>query len=481
MPELTIADLINAKKDLDHIADLANSNEPTAIDRLGNVKQTATGAVESIKVLNPRGPWAPSTAYAIKDLVSVGGDWYVCVVDHTSSGTFETDSVMWRVYQGATLSGQETFQNKSFRGPVAFFTNGSRIGITGGAGPIVPTALVHIANENASTCGLRVASTWQGSTEAQYQNNDNSLWETFNKVTSNSSNFSWSISAPNAYNDIPAGVRDGGERVGVYGWATTVNIPDQFVHAGTLASQIGVRGRAGFQGPNTPSTAVIERSIAVKGEIYGESAGATIQNAYAGHFTSVNPASTVLNSFAVYAAASGGSQANYAFYGAAGKFYNSGQGIFGPSVGAVQSEALISVRGRNGVEFGHPSPNGYGSNLGATAPHGYPFLAFCAEADLGANTFRTRGQKGVLIHTDLTGRLIFSRLSNGNAEGQVPIEMGSFSADGNLTLAQAPRLPSRTPASATAEGKPGEVAWDGNYVYVCVATNTWKRSALSTW
>lgn len=38
-----------------------------------------------------------------------------------------------------------------------------------------------------------------------------------------------------------------------------------------------------------------------------------------------------------------------------------------------------------------------------------------------------------------------------------------------------------TPASATATGTQGQIAWDANYVYVCVATNTWKRAALSTW
>jgi hypothetical protein len=39
----------------------------------------------------------------------------------------------------------------------------------------------------------------------------------------------------------------------------------------------------------------------------------------------------------------------------------------------------------------------------------------------------------------------------------------------------------RTPASATATGATGEICWDANYIYVCTATNTWKRSALSTW
>jgi hypothetical protein len=39
----------------------------------------------------------------------------------------------------------------------------------------------------------------------------------------------------------------------------------------------------------------------------------------------------------------------------------------------------------------------------------------------------------------------------------------------------------KTPASASDTGTTGEICWDANYVYVCTATNTWKRSAISTW
>jgi hypothetical protein len=40
---------------------------------------------------------------------------------------------------------------------------------------------------------------------------------------------------------------------------------------------------------------------------------------------------------------------------------------------------------------------------------------------------------------------------------------------------------SKTPASATDTGAQGEICWDADYIYVCVATDTWKRTALSTW
>ena len=37
------------------------------------------------------------------------------------------------------------------------------------------------------------------------------------------------------------------------------------------------------------------------------------------------------------------------------------------------------------------------------------------------------------------------------------------------------------PALATSSGTTGQVAVDANYIYVCTATNTWKRVAITTW
>jgi hypothetical protein len=39
----------------------------------------------------------------------------------------------------------------------------------------------------------------------------------------------------------------------------------------------------------------------------------------------------------------------------------------------------------------------------------------------------------------------------------------------------------QTPASATATGSVGTICWDTSYIYVCTATNTWKRVAIATW
>lgn len=40
---------------------------------------------------------------------------------------------------------------------------------------------------------------------------------------------------------------------------------------------------------------------------------------------------------------------------------------------------------------------------------------------------------------------------------------------------------SKTPSSASDTGNAGDICWDSNYIYICVATDTWKRTAISTW
>lgn len=38
-----------------------------------------------------------------------------------------------------------------------------------------------------------------------------------------------------------------------------------------------------------------------------------------------------------------------------------------------------------------------------------------------------------------------------------------------------------TLASATAAGNVGDICWDANFVYVCVAVNSWRRAGLTAW
>ncbi len=38
-----------------------------------------------------------------------------------------------------------------------------------------------------------------------------------------------------------------------------------------------------------------------------------------------------------------------------------------------------------------------------------------------------------------------------------------------------------TPSTASSAGTPGQISYDLSYIYVCVATNTWRRAAVSVW
>lgn len=367
-------------------------------------------------------------------------------------------------------------------GAVGFATNGERVGITSENTPLLPTALLQIENRQVST-GLRCSSYWA----SPYNNNDNSLWETYNKVTADSSNWSWSISAPNGYNDIPADVTDSGERLGVYGWAVSVNLPGEYEHKGTLASQVGVGGRAGFRGDinTSPATAIIQSACGVRGDVVGESPLATIENGYGGRFLVPDTiASGVLNAYAVYAEAGAGSLANWSFFGAAGDLYNRDTSYLGEgTVTASKSTPAVCVRADkpNNIEFGSTDSGGYGCNIGATAPSGLPFIVFNGEAEGSGNTFRTRGKLGVTLTTDLAGALAFGRLTNSNGTGQTPTTTMTLRADGKVAFEETVLLRSRTPASATDTGEAGEFRWDDSYLYICTATDTWKRVAVATW
>tara|TARA_R100001510_G_C7645580_1_gene202931 strand:- start:96 stop:350 length:255 start_codon:yes stop_codon:yes gene_type:complete len=42
-------------------------------------------------------------------------------------------------------------------------------------------------------------------------------------------------------------------------------------------------------------------------------------------------------------------------------------------------------------------------------------------------------------------------------------------------------ITSSVPATASSTGTAGTLAYDSSYLYVCVATNTWKRVAIASW
>lgn len=70
-----------------------------------------------------------------------------------------------------------------------------------------------------------------------------------------------------------------------------------------------------------------------------------------------------------------------------------------------------------------------------------------------------------------------------DASGNVLIGTSSSTGDAKLQVnGDKIRVgTAKTPASSSDTGTVGEICWDSNYVYVCTASNTWKRSAIATW
>jgi len=61
-------------------------------------------------------------------------------------------------------------------------------------------------------------------------------------------------------------------------------------------------------------------------------------------------------------------------------------------------------------------------------------------------------------------------------ENQNVIVEGNLEVKDQITIRD-----QNAPASASANGFRGEIRYDSDYIYVCVADNTWKRVALSSW
>ncbi len=127
--------------------------------------------------------------------------------------------------------------------------------------------------------------------------------------------------------------------------------------------------------------------------------------------------------------------------GAANFSGNVGIGLSNPSqrlgVGSIngQTNAFISARGNgNNIEFGHANTAGYGSTIGSEVTSGTPFICFSCEAGSTANTYLTRGIKGSVISSDLSGGIQFSTLSTASADNQTKSNLLTVSSAGNLTF-----------------------------------------------
>lgn len=96
--------------------------------------------------------------------------------------------------------------------------------------------------------------------------------------------------------------------------------------------------------------------------------------------------------------------------------------------------------------------------------------------NLVATLNTTTGNLTVNDNAGVSGNLSVSQ--NINTSGDVDILgdgiiEGEFTANGNIIVSNV-----YVPSANTSPGTQGQITWDNTYVYICVATNTWKRASL---
>jgi len=96
-------------------------------------------------------------------------------------------------------------------------------------------------------------------------------------------------------------------------------------------------------------------------------------------------------------------------------------------------------------------------------------------ATLSTNTSSNRSTLNLLLNSDLfinDNGINFVAISSANKE----IYSDNLKANAYKVSAL-----NTAPSSATDTGVAGEIRYTADYIYVCTATDTWKRVAISTW
>ena len=67
--------------------------------------------------------------------------------------------------------------------------------------------------------------------------------------------------------------------------------------------------------------------------------------------------------------------------------------------------------------------------------------------------------------------------------GDLDVSVGDCDVFGNITsdIGLLVLTTSKAPATAASTGTVGSITWDADYIYVCTASNTWKRASIATW
>ena len=142
-------------------------------------------------------------------------------------------------------------------------------------------------------------------------------------------------------------------------------------------------------------------------------------------------------------------------------FDDAGKGIF------------VKDGGQVGIGTATPDPNALLHIMGGWAS---TYIQIETPASQSVGVILKNGARMWTFKIAAGGNFIFRDITGGNDRMTITTS-GAIDFNSNLLRLRN----SKTIATAGSAGDQGNICWDANYIYVCTATNTWKRSALSSW
>ena len=196
-----------------------------------------------------------------------------------------------------------------------------------------------------------------------------------------------------------------------------------------------------------------------------------------------------------------------------GIYFDMTSWTYGVKIGTVKSSDGVLNNGSFLWDAPMTIANGVGFNLGSNGQHqivctnvGLDTTHFTVNTSTGTNSgafaIVSHSASGLANRSPVTSHanpnLYVYRTGSTNANDFIRVEHdgtnGNIVSGGTSGILMQPGsgvlgisgdtvrvITQKTPASATATGTKGDIVHDTNYIYVCTATNTWKRAAISTW
>ena len=140
----------------------------------------------------------------------------------------------------------------------------------------------------------------------------------------------------------------------------------------------------------------------------------------------------------------------------------------------IQFECPISITGSPSGSFVCTVDNDNANNGHAlkVTSDGVGSGTHILEVETGTTTvMRVRGDGRVGIGNPIPNAISHALTVNGDTRTN-----GLLDVDGNTIRIRI----SKTPSSSSDTGEQGEICYDSNFIYICIATNTWKRITLES-